>query len=57
MNKKALYKTLSWFILSGLLIASCNYYEYADISIAVKAAVLASLLKTPLYWLHESIWR
>jgi uncharacterized membrane protein len=53
---KCLLKTLSWLIVSGILIAFCGYMETGSALVAIKASVWACILKTPVYWVHELIW-
>ncbi len=53
---KSIFKTISWLLVSGLIIFSGGYFETGNALIAVKAAFWASVLKTPVYWIHEVLW-
>ena len=53
---KSFYKTVSWLVVSGILIAGCAYYETRNLKIALMSAFLTCLLKTPIYWIHELVW-
>lgn len=53
---KQFLKTISWLIVSGLLIAGSVYAETHSLKAATIAAFWACLVKTPVYWLHEIIW-
>lgn len=53
---KNFYKTISWLIVSGILIAGCGWYETGNLTIALMSAFWACVLKTPIYWVHELIW-
>lgn len=53
---KNLYKTISWLIVSGVLIAACNWYEIGDLKTACLGAFWSCVFKTPVYWIHELIW-
>ena len=49
-------KTISWLIVSGVLITGTAWYESGSFTVAAMAAFWACLLKTPVYWLHEHFW-
>lgn len=49
-------KTLSWAVLSGILIGTTAYVETGSIKAAFVTALVASMLKTPLYTIHEMAW-
>lgn len=51
-----LLKTISWLAISYVLIASTAWYESGSLSVGLLAAFWASLIKTPIYSLHESLW-
>lgn len=51
-----LYKTLSWLVISYLLICSTAWYESGNLTIGMWAALWACIIKTPVYWFHEAIW-
>lgn len=51
-----LAKTLSWAILSGLLIYGSVYYETSNHWASFVAAFIAVALKTPFYTAHEWGW-
>lgn len=53
---KSILKTISWLLVSGLIIFVGGYFETGNALIAVKAAFWASVLKTPVYWIHEVVW-
>ncbi len=53
---KSFYKTVSWLVVSGILIAGCAYYETQNLSLALMSACWACVLKTPIYWIHELAW-
>lgn len=53
---KTFYKSLSWALVSGVIIGSSAYMESGSLRIAFMTALLASLLKTPFYSLHECLW-
>lgn len=53
---KSFYKTVSWLIVSGILISACNWYEMRDLKVAVIAAFWGCVFKTPVYWFHEKLW-
>lgn len=53
---KCLLKTMSWLIVSGILIAVCAYAETGSVKVAVTSALWACILKTPIYWAHEILW-
>jgi uncharacterized membrane protein len=50
------YKTVSWLVVSGILIAGCGYFETGNLKVAVMSAFWACVLKTPIYWIHELFW-
>ncbi len=56
MKNPTWQKTVSWLVVSYILIASTVWYESGSIWIALVAALWASLLKTPAYSVHEHIW-
>ena len=49
---KSFYKTVSWLVVSGILIAGCGYFETGSLKVAVMSAFWACILKTPIYWIH-----
>lgn len=49
-------KTISWLIVSGLLIAVCNYWEVRNLKLAIMSSFWACVFKTPIYWIHEYVW-
>ncbi len=53
---KHLLKTASWLLISGFLIFLSSWYESGLFMVGLKAAVWASLFKTPIYWVHEWMW-
>lgn len=53
---KSIAKTVSWLVVSGLLIAVCTWFESGSLAIGLVAAFWACLLKTPIYWVHEALW-
>jgi uncharacterized membrane protein len=55
LNKTGV-KTLSWLIVSGLLICGAAYYETHDLSKSLLTAFWACALKTPVYSLHEALF-
>ena len=53
---KSLAKTISWLIVSGILIAGCSWFESGNFTVGLMAAFWACMLKTPVYWIHEIMW-
>lgn len=53
---RSILKTLSWLMVSGLIIFASALYECGSVRLALWAALIASFLKTPVYWLHEVAW-
>lgn len=51
-----LFKTLSWLTISYILIAATAWYESGNLTIGLFAAFWATLIKTPVYAIHESLW-
>ena len=49
-------KTVSWMIVSFILIAATGWYEFGNLWVAVMASAWATLFKIPLYSLHEHLW-
>lgn len=54
---KAMAKTVSWLVISGLIIAAPTWYETGSVGTAFLVAFWACLFKTPVYWLHELGWQ
>ena len=53
---KSLAKTISWLIVSGILIAGCSWFESGNLAVGLMAAFWACILKTPVYCIHEIMW-
>lgn len=49
-------KTVSWLCVSGVLIALTAWFESGSLMVGLMTAFWASLIKTPVYSLHESLW-
>ena len=49
-------KTISWLVISYILIAATAWYESGNLTIGLLAAFWATIIKTPVYSLHESLW-
>lgn len=49
-------KTVSWLAVSGTLIALTAWFESGSLTIGLMTAFWASLIKTPVYSIHESLW-
>jgi uncharacterized membrane protein len=49
-------KTLSWLLVSGILIFGAAYVETRIFAVSFMTAVWACALKTPVYWVHEALW-
>lgn len=54
--KKTHVKTLTWLLVSGLVIWASAYIEIRDIHLSFMTALWAGSLKTPFYWVHEALW-
>jgi len=51
-----LLKTLTWALVSGVLIGGAAYWETRNVWVAFVTAVWAVSLKTPAYTVHEWLW-
>lgn len=49
-------KTISWLLVSAIIIAGCGYFETGNIIASLMASFWACVLKTPVYWIHEILW-
>ena len=49
-------KTVSWLIVSGILITLTAWFESGSFTVAIMTAFWASIIKTPVYSLHEALW-
>lgn len=56
MPSKTGVKTLSWLLVSGLLIFGAAYYETRSTHLSLMAAFWACALKTPVYFVHEALF-
>jgi uncharacterized membrane protein len=58
MKKKnpTLAKTVSWLVVSGILITCTGWFESGSFMVGFMTAVWASIIKTPIYSLHEALW-
>jgi uncharacterized membrane protein len=53
---KTVYKSLSWAVVSGIIIGTTAFIECGSLKTALVTALVASLLKTPFYSVHECMW-
>lgn len=53
---KSITKTISWLVVSGILIAGCSWFESGSLMVGLMAAFWACVFKTPIYWIHEIVW-
>jgi len=51
-----LAKTLSWAVVSAIIIGTTTYVETTNVQAALVTALVASMLKTPVYHVHEMAW-
>lgn len=56
VKSKAFLKTVSWLVVSGVIIAIPTYLKTNSFVTALEVAGAACVLKTPVYWLHEVVW-
>lgn len=49
-------KTISWLIVSYVVIAATVWYESGNLYVAMTATLWACIIKTPVYSLHEALW-
>lgn len=49
-------KSISWAIVSGVIIGVTAYAETRSLKAAGITALVSALLKTPVYGLHELAW-
>lgn len=54
--KKTIAKSISWAVVSGIIIGITAYVETANLKAAFVTALVSALLKTPIYSLHELAW-
>lgn len=54
--RKTLIKTVSWALVSGVLIFGSAYSATGLVRESLLAACFASLLKTPVYAAHEPLF-
>jgi uncharacterized membrane protein len=54
--KKTIIKSISWAVVSGLLIFTSSYIATGLFNASLMAAFMASLVKTPVYAAHEPIF-
>lgn len=53
---RVILKSLSWAVVSGLIIGTTAYLGTGCIRGAIVTAIVSALLKTPAYTVHELIW-
>lgn len=56
LTSKSFAKTLSWMLVSGVIIALPTLATTGSLMTALEVAFWACLFKTPVYWLHEVAW-
>lgn len=56
LTSKSFAKTISWMLVSGVIIALPTLYATGSLLTALEVAFWACLFKTPVYWLHEVVW-
>lgn len=49
-------KTMSWYVISFVIITLTGFYEFRSWKLAALTAFWASLIKTPVYTIHEHWW-
>lgn len=54
--KTTFLKTATWLVISYILIAATAWYESGNLWVGLLAAFWASLIKTPVYSMHEALW-
>lgn len=52
-----LLKTVSWAVVSGVLIGTTAYVETGSVRAALVTALVSASLKTPIYTIHEMAWK
>lgn len=52
-NKTAI-KSISWLLVSGVLITCTVWVETGSFKAALVSAIMACLIKTPVYSMHET---
>jgi uncharacterized membrane protein len=55
-RRKIVVKSLSWALVSGLLIFLTAWTETGMFKAAVMTAIVSCLLKTPFYSIHEFLF-
>lgn len=56
LTSKSFAKTMSWMLVSGVIIAIPTLVTTGSLVTALGVAFWACLFKTPVYWLHEVVW-
>lgn len=49
-------KTISWMIVSSIMIAGCAWFASGSLIVGLMAAFWANFIKLPLYYAHEAVW-
>jgi uncharacterized membrane protein len=57
LNRKSLYKTISWRIVSIILSFTLSYVLMGSIEAATTFTVIYNVIATVLYYLHEMFYK
>ena len=55
-HKRTFVKTITWRIIAFFTGMITIYFFTGSFSIALSSAIVANLLKTGMYYVHERVW-
>lgn len=55
-HKRTIFKTITWRIIATVTTVLTIYFWTTNWSISLGAGLIANLLKTIFYYIHERVW-
>jgi adenylylsulfate kinase len=55
--ERSFLKGISWEIISFLLTLLVVYLLYKNIVISLKITIILTVIKVPIYFIHERVWK
>ena len=55
--ERSFVKGLIWEFISFLLVIIAVYFVYGDLAMSVQFSVILTIVKIPIFFLHERIWK
>ncbi len=55
--ERSFFKGIVWEFISFLLVIAAVYFMYGDINASIKFSAILTLIKIPLFFFHERIWK